>query len=98
MYRRGEKGDLVVKIEVEMPKEEWAMGLAERGGVDTLRGLLPPRREDLAKNQELDKEGREVEEVEFVERTEPEEDQSWVSPCCSALSLYTLRLILLPLR
>ncbi|GAA5872061.1 hypothetical protein JCM16303_000963 [Sporobolomyces ruberrimus] len=77
MYRRGEKGDLVVKIEVEMPKEEWAMGLAERGGVDTLRGLLPPRREDLAKNQELDKEGREVEEVEFVERTEPEEDQSW---------------------
>ncbi|GAA5985479.1 hypothetical protein JCM5350_004012 [Sporobolomyces pararoseus] len=76
MWRKGETGDLIVKIEVEMPGEEWAMGLAERGGVDTLRGLLPPRREDLTKS-ELEKEGREVDEVELVERREPEEDQSW---------------------
>ncbi|GAA5901428.1 uncharacterized protein JCM6883_000210 [Sporobolomyces salmoneus] len=76
MWRKGSTGDLIVKIEVEMPGEEWAMGLAERGGTDTLRGLLPPRREDLSK-QELEKEGRDVEEVELEERRENHEDQSW---------------------
>lgn len=78
MWRKGETGDLIVKIEVEMPREEWAMGLAERGGVDTLRGLLPPRREDLTKS-EINKEGRDVEEVELEEKREQDEDQSWVS-------------------
>ncbi|GAA6060697.1 hypothetical protein JCM10212_005079 [Sporobolomyces blumeae] len=72
MWRKGQAGDLVVKLEVEMPDEQWAMGLVERGSVDTLRGLLPPRREDLSKL-----EANEVEEVEFEDRKEPEEDQSW---------------------
>lgn len=77
MWRKGETGDLVVKVEVEMPSEEWAMGLAERGGVDTLRGLMPPRREDLSRFEE--RKGGEVEEVVLEEVKEREEDESWVS-------------------
>lgn len=79
MWRRGDTGHLVVKIEVESPSEEWAMGLAERGGVDTLRGLLPPRREDLAKTAAEQFAGKDIDEVELVERVKPQDDQSWVS-------------------
>lgn len=78
MWRKGERADLVVKIEVEMPSQEWAMGLAERGGVETLRGLLPPRRPDLAA-QAVD-EGKETDEVELEEKVDKaeEDDTSWV--------------------
>ena len=84
MWRKGETGELVFKVEVEMPGEEWAMGLTERGGVDTLRGLLPPRREDLSKL-----EGKEVDEVVLEERKDRnEEDDSWVS-----LTVFLFRLL-----
>lgn len=63
MWRRGEKGDLIIKVEVEMPNEAWAMGLKERKRVEALEKLLPSKREDLKM-----KEGEEVEEVELVER------------------------------
>lgn len=84
MWRKGETGELVFKVEVEMPGEEWAMGLTERGGVDTLRGLLPPRREDLSKL-----EGKEVEEVVLEERKDRNEqdESSWVSLTVFSFSL-----------
>lgn len=91
MWRKGERGDLIVNLEVEMPSEEWAMGLAERGGVETLRGLLPPRRPDLAK--QAVEEGKETDEVELLERRERSEDQDdadqdWVSAPFYLRSLY----------
>ena len=85
MWRKGETGELVLKVEVEMPGEEWAMGLTERGGVDTLRGLLPPRREDLTKLEE----GKEVEQVVLEERKDRNEqdESSWVSLTVFSFSL-----------
>ncbi|BGP51812.1 hypothetical protein JCM10450v2_007768 [Rhodotorula kratochvilovae] len=75
MWRAGARGDLLLKVEVAMPDEQWAMGLAEKGGVDTLRGLLPPRRPDLAQSVE---EGKDVEEVVLEEKREkPEEEEQW---------------------
>ncbi|TNY19315.1 hypothetical protein DMC30DRAFT_448066 [Rhodotorula diobovata] len=76
MWRAGRRGDLVLRVEVAMPDEQWAMGLAERGGVETLRGLLPPRRPDLAKV--VVEEGKETDEVELEEKKEqPEEEEQW---------------------
>ncbi|GAA6037514.1 hypothetical protein JCM8097_008229 [Rhodosporidiobolus ruineniae] len=76
MWRKGHSGDLVVKIEVETPSEQWAMDLAEKGGIDTLRGLLPPRRPDLA--EMVVKEGKETDEVELEEKKERvEDDEQW---------------------
>ncbi|GAA5985755.1 hypothetical protein JCM10908_007098 [Rhodotorula pacifica] len=84
MWRKGERGDLKCRIEVEMPTEEWAMGIAERGGTDTLRGLLPPRRVDLGEKGV--EEGKETDEVELLPTSEQtrkagdqddEEDYSW---------------------
>ncbi|GAA5881600.1 hypothetical protein JCM3774_006490 [Rhodotorula dairenensis] len=79
MWRKGATGDLKVTIEVEMPTEEWALGLAERGGTETLRGLLPPRRPDLG--DQAVEEGKETDEVELLERedrqTFDDEDHSW---------------------
>ncbi|BGP20133.1 hypothetical protein JCM10213_000783 [Rhodosporidiobolus nylandii] len=75
IWRKGQQGDLIVKIEVETPSEEWAMGLAERGGVDTLRGLLPPRRPDLA--NVVVEEGKETEEVKLEEKVDQAEDEDW---------------------
>lgn len=77
--RYGVNGDLKCTIEVEMPTEEWAMGIAERGGVDTLRGLLPPRRPDLG--PQAVGEGKETDTVELLEpqdhQDDDEEDYSW---------------------
>ncbi|CEQ42068.1 SPOSA6832_03837, partial [Sporobolomyces salmonicolor] len=75
MWRKGERGDLVLRVEVEMPDERWAMGLAERGGTEVLRGLLPPRREDLSPKEE--EKGGEVDEVELVEKKEDVDDEGW---------------------
>lgn len=78
--RYGVRGDLKCTIEVEMPTEEWAMGIAERGGVDNLRGLLPPRRPDLG--PQAVGEGKETDTVELLEpqdhQDDEEEDYSWV--------------------
>lgn len=78
--RYGVSGDLKCTIEVEMPTEEWAMGIAERGGVDNLRGLLPPRRPDLG--PQAVGEGKETDTVELLEpqdhQDDDEEDYSWV--------------------
>lgn len=92
MWRKGRQGDLILKIEVETPTEQWAMGLAEKGGVDTLRGLLPPRRPDLA--EVCVQEGKETDDVELEEKQErAEEEEGWVrlpfaasSPDSSSLS------------
>ncbi|GAA5956713.1 hypothetical protein JCM8115_000656 [Rhodotorula mucilaginosa] len=77
--RYGVRGDLKCTIEVEMPTEEWAMGIAERGGVDNLRGLLPPRRPDLG--PQAVGEGKETDTVELLEpqdhNDDEEEDYSW---------------------
>ncbi|GAA5863629.1 hypothetical protein JCM8547_003673 [Rhodosporidiobolus lusitaniae] len=77
MLRKGRKGDLILKVEVESPDEAWAMRLAEMGGVDTLRGLLPSRRQDLTATAV--QEGKETDEVELVDKVEKqeEEDGSW---------------------
>ncbi|GJN94447.1 hypothetical protein Rhopal_007527-T1 [Rhodotorula paludigena] len=76
MWRKGNQGDLLVKIEVAMPDEQWAMGLAEKGSVDVLRGLLPPRRPDLERMAVG--EGKETDEVELAEKQErPEEEEQW---------------------
>lgn len=84
MWRAGRRGDLVLRVEVAMPDEQWAMGLAERGGVETLRGLLPPRRPDLAKV--VVEEGKETDEVELEEKKEqPEEEEQWVRVRLSGL-------------
>ncbi|BGP03620.1 protein of heat shock protein DnaJ family [Rhodotorula toruloides] len=72
MWRKGEKGDLVLKIEVAMPDEQWAMGLAEKGGVDTLRGLLPPRRPDLVNIVE---DGKDVDDVTLEEKKDSADDE-----------------------
>ncbi|GAA5820976.1 hypothetical protein JCM11251_001902 [Rhodosporidiobolus azoricus] len=75
MWRKGKQGDLIVKIEVETPSERWAMELAEKGGIDTLRGLLPPRRPDVA--DQVVKEGKEIDEVELVAKVDRPEDEDW---------------------
>lgn len=87
MWRKGEKGDLVLKIEVAMPDEQWAMGLAEKGGVDTLRGLLPPRRPDLVNTVE---EGKDVDDVALEEKKDSEDDdEQWVRLQLSTLLSYS---------
>ncbi|GAA5936436.1 hypothetical protein JCM3775_000820 [Rhodotorula graminis] len=76
MWRRGARGDLLLRVEVAMPDEQWAMGLAERGGVETLRGLLPPRRPDLGRV--VVEEGKETDEVELEDkRDKPEDEEQW---------------------
>ncbi|GAA5926501.1 uncharacterized protein JCM15063_000293 [Sporobolomyces koalae] len=83
---RKERGDLIVKIEVEMPNEAWALGLVEKGMVDNLRGLLPPRREDLSRStsNSNDESRPQVQEVELVDKQDgqneaedQEDDHSW---------------------
>jgi len=77
MWRHGARGDLLVRVEVAMPDEQWAMGLADKGGVETLRGLLPPRRPDLGRV--VVEEGKETDEVELEEkRDRPEDEEQWV--------------------
>ncbi|GAA6017754.1 hypothetical protein JCM10207_000485 [Rhodosporidiobolus poonsookiae] len=75
MWRAGRSGDLVLAIEVEQPTVEWAMGLAEKGGVDVLRGLLPPRRPDVASM--VVEEGKETEEVQLEEKKEKQDEERW---------------------
>lgn len=65
MWRKGEKGDLVLRVEVEMPDQEWALKLRGEGGVSLLEGLLPSKREDVQAPEETD-------EVELVERRKGE--------------------------
>ncbi|KAM0749909.1 DnaJ-domain-containing protein [Meredithblackwellia eburnea MCA 4105] len=53
LWRKGVSGDLICKIEVEMPNKEWAEGL----GVDALvqlEKLLPPKRADIEHSGEID--------------------------------------------
>jgi hypothetical protein len=77
MWRKGRQGDLILKIEVETPTEEWAYQLAEKGGIDTLRGLLPPRRQDVGASAVA--EGKETDEVVLEEKKERVEDEEqWV--------------------
>lgn len=48
MWRRGETGDLVLKVEVEMPDEAWALKLAEKCKASELESLLPRKRDARA--------------------------------------------------
>ncbi|KAK4698222.1 hypothetical protein P7C70_g8060, partial [Phenoliferia sp. Uapishka_3] len=46
LWRKGERGDLVLKVEVEMPSKDWATSLGSTK-LKQLESLLPPKRADI---------------------------------------------------
>ncbi|KAL8277563.1 hypothetical protein RQP46_009995 [Phenoliferia psychrophenolica] len=64
LWRKGERGDLVCKVEVEMPGADWAAGLGPQK-LEQLANLLPPKRADIEHN------AMETDEVDLEEYVAP---------------------------
>ena len=79
MWRRGETGDLVLTIEVEMPDEHWALKLAEKCKVGELENLLPRKRDARVLDEPDEVEDVEIDRV----REAGAKDEHEVSGLCN---------------
>ncbi|KAK4051588.1 hypothetical protein OIV83_002728 [Microbotryomycetes sp. JL201] len=76
MFRKTQRGDLIVEIKVEMPNEEWAFKLREvMDGLGDLERLLPPKRADVENPEETD----EVKMQDVEESSKPKQEY-WTRP------------------